>query len=182
MRHLTILLLSLAFATLLPAIVSADDDHGRAIVTVAFGAGLNTAQPGNSANHHVIPETIRISAGDVISFNVAQSESHDFQRRSMKTLTAASSALKIGVNGFSAGHFFGSISVEMQRVNTVTPVTSCKVTNFFEAMNAARALSENADAASRSPCAFIALTNRSRPTPAYLRSGSAHHAVSQPIL
>jgi hypothetical protein len=38
---------------------------------VAFGAGLNTAQPGNAANHHVIPKTIRISVDDVISFNVA---------------------------------------------------------------------------------------------------------------
>jgi len=73
MRPTTLPLLSLAlgFGTLLPGMASADDDHGRDIVTVAFGAGLNTAQPGNSANHHVIPDTIRISAGDVISFNVA---------------------------------------------------------------------------------------------------------------
>jgi plastocyanin len=73
MRRTTFPLLSLALGlgALFPWIASADDDHGREIVTVAFGAGLNTAQPGNSANHHVIPDTIRISAGDVISFNVA---------------------------------------------------------------------------------------------------------------
>jgi len=73
MRHPTISLLSLALGlgALLPAIASADDGREREIVTVGFGAGLNTAQPGNSANHHVIPDTIRIAAGDVISFNVA---------------------------------------------------------------------------------------------------------------
>lgn len=73
MRRTTSALIPLALAvgTLLPGMASADDDHGRQIVTVAFGAGLNTAQPGNSANHHVIPNTIRIQAGDVISFNVA---------------------------------------------------------------------------------------------------------------
>lgn len=64
-------LLGIAAVLALPAIASADDDGNRRIVTVAFGAGLNTAQPGNEENHHVIPETIRISAGDVISFNVA---------------------------------------------------------------------------------------------------------------
>ena len=32
-----------------------DRDRGRSIVTVAFGAGLNTAQPGNEQNHHIGP-------------------------------------------------------------------------------------------------------------------------------
>jgi plastocyanin len=60
-------------ALALPALASADNDGNRErrVITVAFGAGLNTAQPGNEENHHVIPETIRISAGDVVSFNVA---------------------------------------------------------------------------------------------------------------
>lgn len=60
-------------ALALPALASADNpgERERRIVTVAFGAGLNTAQPGNEANHHVIPETIRMTAGDVLSFNVA---------------------------------------------------------------------------------------------------------------
>ena len=67
----SILSLALGAAVLLPYASTADDDRGRQIVTVAFGAGLNTAQPGNAANHHVIPKAIRISVDDVISFNVA---------------------------------------------------------------------------------------------------------------
>jgi hypothetical protein len=53
--------------------VQRDDDgqRDRRIVTVAFGAGLNTAQPGNSANHHVLPNVIRVNAGDVVNFVVS---------------------------------------------------------------------------------------------------------------
>ena len=44
-----------------------DDDHddgeARLSVTVSFGAGLNTAQPGNSANHHVLPGLIKVRKG-----------------------------------------------------------------------------------------------------------------------
>jgi hypothetical protein len=43
----------------------------RSVVTVAFGAGLNTAQPGNPENHHVIPDTIRVNVGDVVNFTVS---------------------------------------------------------------------------------------------------------------
>jgi plastocyanin len=46
-------------------------ERARKIVTVAFGAGLNTAQPGNSQNHHVLPNVIRVNAGDVVNFVVA---------------------------------------------------------------------------------------------------------------
>jgi hypothetical protein len=57
---------------LLPATA---DDRGegpeRRVVTVAFGAGLNTAQPGNPDNHHVIPDTIRVNVGDVVNFTVS---------------------------------------------------------------------------------------------------------------
>ena len=31
-----------------------DDDNKKLSVTVSFGAGLNTAQPGNAANHHPV--------------------------------------------------------------------------------------------------------------------------------
>lgn len=48
-----------------------DQDRGRRIVTVAFGAGLNTAQPGNAQNHHVLPNVIRVRAGDVVNFVVS---------------------------------------------------------------------------------------------------------------
>lgn len=43
----------------------------RKIVTVAFGAGMNTAQPGNAQNHHVLPSVIRVNAGDVVNFVVS---------------------------------------------------------------------------------------------------------------
>lgn len=43
----------------------------RKIVTVAFGAGMNTAQPGNAQNHHVLPNVIRVNAGDVVNFVVS---------------------------------------------------------------------------------------------------------------
>lgn len=52
----------------------ADDDRDsppRRIVTVGFGAGMNTNQPGNPANHHVIPEIVRVNVGDVVNFAVA---------------------------------------------------------------------------------------------------------------
>ncbi len=48
-----------------------DRHRERKIVTVAFGAGLNTAQPGNSQNHHVLPGVIRVQAGDVVNFVVS---------------------------------------------------------------------------------------------------------------
>jgi plastocyanin len=69
--------LSCAFAQ--SAALADDRDHdghdrhdrdGR-IVTVAFGAGLNTAQPGNPANHHVLPEVIKVEVGDVVNFVVS---------------------------------------------------------------------------------------------------------------
>jgi plastocyanin len=68
----------LAFATAVAtsSYTSADERDGqgqpeRRIVTVGFGAGLNTAQPGNAANHHIIPDTIRVNVGDVVNFSVA---------------------------------------------------------------------------------------------------------------
>lgn len=55
-----------------------DNDHGDhgvsrdgPVVTVAFGAGINTAQPGNSANHHVLPPVIKVDAGDIVNFVVS---------------------------------------------------------------------------------------------------------------
>lgn len=47
------------------------DGNNRMSVTVAFGAGLNTAQQGNAANHHVLPNTIEVKAGGVVNFAVA---------------------------------------------------------------------------------------------------------------
>ena len=48
-----------------------DEDQSRLSVTVAFGVGLNTAQPGNSANHHVLPHVIKVRRGGVVHFAVA---------------------------------------------------------------------------------------------------------------
>jgi plastocyanin len=52
------------------ATAAESDPNGRNVVTVAFGAGLNTAQPGNKANHHIVPRTIEVEAGDVVNFVV----------------------------------------------------------------------------------------------------------------
>ena len=37
-----------------------DKDKVPASITVAFGAGLNTAQPGNTLNHHILPQEITV--------------------------------------------------------------------------------------------------------------------------
>lgn len=77
------LLLSAATLGLTPLAAHADDvkDHlhqyldreenQTASVTVAFGAGLNTAQPGNSANHHILPREIALRKNGVVTFMVA---------------------------------------------------------------------------------------------------------------
>lgn len=74
--HLTALALGVASlgVTALPALADEDHEHhaeARDSVTVSFGAGLNTAQPGNSANHHVLPREIKVNKGGVVNFVVA---------------------------------------------------------------------------------------------------------------
>ena len=55
----------LALTTASTAIRAEDKDKDKvpASITVAFGAGLNTAQPGNTLNHHILPQefTVRIT-------------------------------------------------------------------------------------------------------------------------
>ena len=46
-------------------------DDARSSVTVSFGAGLNTAQPGNAANHHILPREIKVRKDGVVNFVVA---------------------------------------------------------------------------------------------------------------
>ncbi|MGQ0834015.1 MAG: hypothetical protein ACT4O5_03685 [Gammaproteobacteria bacterium] len=48
-----------------------DDDKRRSSVTVSFGRGLNTAQPGNPVNHAILPNEIKVKVGGVVDFGVA---------------------------------------------------------------------------------------------------------------
>jgi hypothetical protein len=41
-----------------PTLKAKDKTPGS--ITVAFGAGLNTAQPGNTPNHHIIPQEFKV--------------------------------------------------------------------------------------------------------------------------
>ena len=67
----TLLVAPLAGAQNEQADRNGDRQRGRNIVTVAFGAGLNTAQPGNEQNHHILPNVIRVRTGDVVNFVVS---------------------------------------------------------------------------------------------------------------
>ncbi len=67
-------LIAAVLALALTAPVAGAAGHGEDLpqqVTVAFGAGLNTAQPGNVANHHILPRVIRIRQGGVVTFAVS---------------------------------------------------------------------------------------------------------------
>jgi plastocyanin len=57
--------------TIASSAAAQSEGSDRTSATVAFGAGLNTAQPGNPANHHVLPRVIEIKAGGVVNFAVA---------------------------------------------------------------------------------------------------------------
>lgn len=47
------------------------DDAGRQSVAVAFGRGLNTAQPGNVVNHVILPDKVTVKQDGVLHFLVA---------------------------------------------------------------------------------------------------------------
>lgn len=53
------------------SLVLADEDNKRSNVPVAFGRGLNTAQPGNPVNHVVLPNEIKVKVGGVVDFGIA---------------------------------------------------------------------------------------------------------------
>lgn len=68
----TLALAVILATTITPGAARADDDDLKKLaVTVSFGRGLNTAQPGNAVNHHILPQTIRVKAGGVVNFVVA---------------------------------------------------------------------------------------------------------------
>jgi hypothetical protein len=43
-----------------PTMTAKEKDRTPGSITVAFGAGLNTAQPGNTPNHHIIPQEFKV--------------------------------------------------------------------------------------------------------------------------
>jgi hypothetical protein len=53
------------------SLATASDDNDRSSVNVSFGRGLNTAQPGNSVNHAILPKRISVKEGGVVDFGVA---------------------------------------------------------------------------------------------------------------
>lgn len=67
----------LAIALTLSYVTARADDDAKAVVTVAFGAGLNTLSSGPpdpthpDPNHHVIPGMIHVRAGGVVNFVVS---------------------------------------------------------------------------------------------------------------
>jgi plastocyanin len=75
-RHAVLAAALLASSTLFAPTSSADDRHHRhhddksadSYVGAAFGRGLNTAQPGNSVNHVILPKWIEVKAGGVVNF------------------------------------------------------------------------------------------------------------------
>jgi hypothetical protein len=69
-KSFTALALAAAAGWFTQTSLQADDDT-PVRVTVSFGSGLNTAQPGNSANHHVLPKTISVQVNGVVNFAVS---------------------------------------------------------------------------------------------------------------
>jgi len=69
---LAMLVLGLCFSS---PTVKADDSRPSQSVTVSFGAGLNTANGPNVANHHIVPRVIRVRTSEtqpaVVNFVVA---------------------------------------------------------------------------------------------------------------
>jgi hypothetical protein len=55
----------------LTASLAVADEDERLSVSVAFGRGLNTAQAGNTVNHVILPDDIKIKQGGVVHFLVA---------------------------------------------------------------------------------------------------------------
>ena len=55
----------------LTASLAMADEDDRLSVSVAFGRGLNTAQAGNSVNHVILPDHIKVTQGGVVHFLVA---------------------------------------------------------------------------------------------------------------
>jgi plastocyanin len=70
-KVLAFLGLATSIAFLIGGAPALADDNAKQSVTVAFGGGLNTAQPGNVHNHVVLPKQIKVKLGGVVNFVVA---------------------------------------------------------------------------------------------------------------
>ena len=62
------ILLTVAAVAQTPQVIAADDNQNKLSVTVAFGAGLNTS---GAANDHIMPHTIKVKTGGVVTFAVS---------------------------------------------------------------------------------------------------------------
>ena len=71
MGFVAMLCLGLAVPSVMADRDKHDDDDGRLSVSVAFGRGLNTAQPGNPVNHVILPKKIKVNQDGVVHFLVA---------------------------------------------------------------------------------------------------------------
>jgi hypothetical protein len=68
---LSMMCLVMLFGIGLTASLAMADEDDRLSVSVAFGRGLNTAQPGNIVNHVVLPNKIKVKQDGVVHFLVA---------------------------------------------------------------------------------------------------------------
>lgn len=53
------------------ALLATASDGERFVVPVAFGRGLNTAQPNNEMNHVILPQAANVAEGGVLHFMVS---------------------------------------------------------------------------------------------------------------
>jgi hypothetical protein len=68
---LSMMCIVILFGIGLTASLAMADEDDRLSVSVAFGRGLNTAQPGNPVNHVVLPNKIKVKQDGVVHFLVA---------------------------------------------------------------------------------------------------------------
>jgi hypothetical protein len=68
---LSMMCIVMLFGIGLTASLAMADEDERLSVSVAFGRGLNTAQPGNAVNHVVLPNKIKVKQDGVVHFLVA---------------------------------------------------------------------------------------------------------------
>ena len=68
---LSMMCVVILFGIGLTASLAMAGEDERLSVSVAFGRGLNTAQPGNKVNHVILPNNIKVNQDGVVHFLVA---------------------------------------------------------------------------------------------------------------